>query len=110
MCIRDRYMGMLKDSKKYDSFVLKKDNERLEKMLKDYESRDSVGPASGEAKSLKAKVVFYEKTVKQLEKERSELMVRATMAEEQLRSLQDNMTKLTQDYQRKIVELKKQAR
>jgi hypothetical protein len=33
-----------------------------------------------------------------MEKERSELMVRATMAEEQLKALQEHLQKTTQDY------------
>ncbi len=43
-----------------------------------------------------------EKTVKQMERERSELTVRATMAEEQLKTYQQHMTKTTQDYQKKL--------
>ncbi len=53
------------------------------------------------------KITYYERTVKQLEKERSELMVRATMAEEQLKSLTEHLSKTTLDYQRKIMELKR---
>lgn len=75
--------------------------------MREMESKESVGPISGESKTLKQKLGYYEKSLKQLEKERSELMVRATMAEEQLRSMQENMTKLTQEYQKKIIELKK---
>ena len=37
-------------------------------------------------------------------------MVRATMAEEQLKSLQEHLGKVTLDYQKKIVELKKSVR
>jgi len=42
-----------------------------------------------------------------MEKERSELLVRSTMAEEQLRALQEHLNKTTLEYQRKIVELQK---
>lgn len=42
--------------------------------------------------------MFYEKQGKQLEKERSELMVRCTMAEEQLKTIQEHLSKTTKDY------------
>jgi hypothetical protein len=58
---------------------------------------------------LKQKIVFLEKTVIQLEKERSELSVRATMAEEQLKSFQDLMNSTTSQYQKKILELNKRV-
>jgi hypothetical protein len=35
-------------------------------------------------------------------------MVRATMAEEQLKSLQEHLNKVTQDYQKKIMDMKRQ--
>jgi hypothetical protein len=58
-------------------------------------------------KYLKQKILFLEKTVQQLEKERSEFSVRATMAEEQLSSLQEHMSENTKQYQKKILELSK---
>lgn len=48
-----------------------------------------------------------ESSVKEVEKERSELKVRATMAEQQLKTLQEHYNKASQDFQRKISELKK---
>ena len=45
-------------------------------------NEDSAGPTSGNTKYLKNKVFHLEKTLAQLEKERSELSVRSTMAEE----------------------------
>ena len=42
----------------------------------------SMGPQSGENRNYQQKMAYYDKTIKQLEKERSEYMVRATMAEE----------------------------
>jgi hypothetical protein len=45
-----------------------------------------MAPTSGD-NGLMQKIVFFEKTVRELEKERSKLLVRATMAEEQLKSL-----------------------
>jgi hypothetical protein len=60
-------------------------------------------------KTLKQKIGFLEKTIQQLEKERSELNVRATMAEEQLKNLQEFMNATSQQYQRKILELSKKV-
>lgn len=51
------------------------------------------------------KVAYLEKVLRDLEKERSELSVRATMAEEQLKNLQEHMNSSIQNYQRKIAEL-----
>jgi len=45
--------------------------------------------------------------MRKLEKERSELSVRATMAEEQLKNLHEHMNTSIQNYQRKIAELKR---
>jgi hypothetical protein len=60
--------------------------------------------------ALKQKIYFLEKTISQLEKERSELSVRATMAEEQLKSFQELMNSTTGQYQKKILELNKRVR
>lgn len=70
----------------------------------------------------KNKVNYFEKTMKSFEKERSELIVRyclvnnfktngfrATMAEEQLKNLQEHLRTTTQEYSRKIHELKKRV-
>ena len=51
--------------------------------------------------------MFLENSLRDVEKERSEFAVRATMAEQQLKTLQDCFAKTTQDYQKKIVELKR---
>lgn len=73
---------MLKDSKKWDSHLLQRENERLQKMVKELEmnSNGTNGSNSG-----MGKIKYFEKLTRQLEKERTELMVRATMAEEQLK-------------------------
>jgi len=47
--------------------------------------------------------------MKGFEKERTELMVRATMAEEQLKNLQEHLRTTTQEYSKKIYELKKKV-
>ena len=56
-------------------------------------------------KNLQQKMQYLEEVLKKLERERSELSVRATMAEEQLKNLQDHMNSSIQNYQRKIAEL-----
>ena len=53
--------------------------------------------------------MYLENALKDLEKERSELKVRATMAEQQLNTLQGYYKKATQDYQRKITELRRKV-
>ena len=45
------------------------------------------GPGSGNAKALAGKIKHYEKMLANLEKERSELKTRATMAEAQNKAL-----------------------
>jgi uncharacterized alpha-E superfamily protein len=60
-------------------------------------------------KSLRHKIQYLEKTIEDLEKERSELKVRATMAQEQLKNLQEFMNSNSQQYQKKILELSKRV-
>eukprot|EP00828_Plagiopyla_frontata_P003703 TRINITY_DN11192_c0_g1_i2.p1 TRINITY_DN11192_c0_g1~~TRINITY_DN11192_c0_g1_i2.p1 ORF type:complete len:540 (+),score=78.71 TRINITY_DN11192_c0_g1_i2:95-1621(+) len=100
-------VGMLKDNKKWDIYLLLRENEQIKKTLTEYQTNDSVAPISGDTRNLKQKIQFYEKTIKQLEKERSELIVRSTMAEEQLKSLQEHLSKSTADYQKKILQYQK---
>jgi len=47
--------------------------------------------ASSTVRYLRSKIYHFEKTVERLEKERSQLTVRATMAEEQLKVLQTHL-------------------
>ena len=56
----------------------------------------------------RSKLFHYEKTVERLEKERSSLQVRATMAEEQLKVLQQHLQQQTLTQVRKIQELQSQ--
>jgi len=58
-------------------------------------------------KAMRIKINFLEKTIEQLEKERSELNMRCTMAEEQLKNFQEMFNSTTQGYQKKILELNK---
>lgn len=50
-------------------------------LLADDKPSDAAGPSSGNLKQLQAKLRHYEKMLAALEKERSELKTRATMAE-----------------------------
>jgi len=77
------------------------------KKLKALMNEDSAGPSSGNMKYLKSKIFHLEKTLAQLEKERSELSVRATMAEEQFKNVQEHFSVTTHTNQKKIFELKK---
>ena len=51
------------------------------------DNNGAAGPGSGNAKALSGKVKHYEKMLANLEKERSELKTRATMAEAQNKAL-----------------------
>ena len=66
----------------------------------------SAAPSSGNVKALQGKIKHYEKMLAQLEKERSELKTRATMAEAQNKALQGHLSQQAQTYQRKIAEMK----
>jgi predicted nucleic acid-binding Zn-ribbon protein len=72
--------------------------------------QDSIGEVTGGSlKQLKQRIIYLEAAVRDLEKERSELTVRATMAEQQLKTLQECFKKTTQDYERKLNDLKKKS-
>lgn len=51
------------------------------------EKKESMGPASGDTENMRQKLIYFDRIVRQLEQERSELIVRSTMAEEQLKSM-----------------------
>eukprot|EP01022_Parablepharisma_sp_SALTPOND_P008815 TRINITY_DN136_c0_g6_i1.p4 TRINITY_DN136_c0_g6~~TRINITY_DN136_c0_g6_i1.p4 ORF type:complete len:619 (+),score=132.25 TRINITY_DN136_c0_g6_i1:11833-13689(+) len=77
-------------------------------VIKQQLEQDAAGPSSGGTiKQLKQRIMYLENAVHDLEKERSELKVRATMAEQQLKTLQGYYNKATQDYQRRLLEMKK---
>jgi len=99
---------MLKESGQYDMYMLKKENERLNNIIREFESNyGNVSPQSGDVRILSQKIAIYERSIRELEENKSGLLVRATMAEEQLRGTQDNLMKITQEYERKLYELKK---
>ncbi|CAE8733842.1 unnamed protein product, partial [Polarella glacialis] len=56
------------------------------------------------------RLTFMEKAVRELESERAELMVRATVSEEQLKQLQRHLKEMTEDYQMQILQLKLQLK
>jgi len=59
-------------------------------------------------KAMQQRMEFLDRSTKDLEAERSELLVRATVAEEQLVQLQKHLKELTAQYQAQIVQLKRQ--
>lgn len=79
---------MLKDSNKLEIASILKQNESLKNEIDRMKSKDSVSPVSNDQK-----LVYYEKHIKKLEKERSQLLVRVTMAEEQLKMYQNHYEK-----------------
>ena len=78
--------------------------ERLNRKVKEYESTPS---GSGNVRLLQQKIAYLEEVLRKLERERSELSVRATMAEEQLKNLHESMNATVQSYQKKIADLKR---
>ena len=54
-------------------------------------------------RTVQRKVDFLGHTVRDLEAERSELLVRSTVAEEQLAQMQEHTKALIEDYQRQII-------
>merc|ERR1712056_79576 len=55
------------------------------------------------------RLAFLEKSVRDLEAERSELIVRATVSEEQVKQLGKHLKDMTEDYQNQILNLKLQT-
>lgn len=83
-----------------DHDALRDERDRLLEENAKIRSGDSIdysSPASGEkadaslVRYLRSKIYHFEKTVERLERERSSLTVRATMAEEQLKVLQAHL-------------------
>lgn len=71
------------------------------------DSLEQQTPANQRAQSQR--LVFLERGTRELENERSGLLVRATVAEEQLVQLQRHLKEMTESYQMQIVNLKIQA-
>ena len=83
-------------------------NIRLKTIINDNAMNDinSTNEASN-PKAMRMKINFLQKSIEQLEKERTELSMRCTMAEEQLKNFQEMFNSTTQGYQKKILELNK---
>lgn len=87
---------------------LTEENRKLKTTINDTALSDIQSTADlNNPKAMKMKINFLEKTIEQLEKERSELNMRCTMAEEQLKNFQEMFNSTTQGYQKKILELNK---
>ena len=87
---------------------LSDENRQLKTTINDNALNDIQSTADlNNPKAMKMKINFLEKTIEQLEKERSELNMRCTMAEEQLKNFQEMFNSTTQGYQKKILELNK---
>jgi hypothetical protein len=87
-----------------NSQALQEEVDRLNRKLKDLESLPA---GTGNVRLLQQKVAYLEEVLRKLERERSELSVRATMAEEQLKNLHESMNSTIQTYQKKIADLKR---
>lgn len=86
--------------------------ERLRKRVQELENgfnSNNGGGSSGSSsvKGLQQKIFYLEDVLKKVERERSELSVRATMAEEQLKNLQEHLNNSMQNSQKKINEYRK---
>ena len=87
---------------------LTEENRKLKTTINDTALSDIQTTADlNNPKAMRMKINFLEKTIEQLEKERSELNMRCTMAEEQLKNFQEMFNSTTQGYQKKILELNK---
>lgn len=107
----EKTMRTMKESGQYDVYVLRKENERLQKVIKEFENNyGHASPESGDTKVLSQKIAYYEKAIRQLETERSELLSRATMAEEQLKNLEKDMKRVVTEYQQNIIKLKNELK
>merc|ERR1719313_146308 len=88
-----------------DSSELEARNAELERQIMQLQTA-----VPKDQRTASKRIDFLEKTVQELEENRSELLVRCTVAEEQLTSLQANTKMIIAEYQKKIVELKKPTR
>ena len=81
--------------------------EKLRRKVTELEAGGNVGNSAGNSRNLQQKIGYLEDVLKKLEKERSELSVRATMAEEQLKNMQEHMNSTIQNYQKKLSDCKR---
>ena len=93
---------------KSENAKLTEENKRLKTLINENAVNDIKDTSDIEnPKALRMKINFLEKSIEQIEKERSELNLRCTMAEEQLKNFQEMFNTTTQGYQKKILELNK---
>ena len=93
---------------KSENAKLTEENKRLKTLINENAVNDIKDTSdSDNPKALRMKINFLEKSIEQIEKERSELNLRCTMAEEQLKNFQEMFNTTTQGYQKKILELNK---
>lgn len=96
------------DKLRIDNTKLTEENKRLKTIINETSVQDTQNTRDGDnPKSMKMKIAYLEKAIEQLEKERTELMTKCTMAEEQLRNFQAMFETTTNGYQKKILELNK---
>ena len=102
--------GMVKEMErlKSENSLLSAENKRLKSTINETALSDiKIADDPENQRALKMKISFLQKTIESLEKERSELNMRCTMAEEQLKNFQEMFNTTTQGYQKKILELNK---
>ena len=93
---------------KSENAKLTEENKRLKTLINENAVNDIKDTSdSDNPKALRMKINFLEKSIEQIEKERSELNLRCTMAEEQLKNFQEMFNTTTQEYKKKILELNK---
>ena len=93
---------------KSENARLTEENKRLKTLINENAVNDIKDTSDiDNPKALRMKINFLEKSIEQIEKERSELNLRCTMAEEQLKNFQEMFNTTTQGYQKKILELNK---
>jgi hypothetical protein len=69
-----------------DLNVIKRENEALRREIEQQRNQSSVSPSTNDQK-----LIYYEKHLKVLEKERSELLSRCAVAEEQVKNMLSKM-------------------
>lgn len=87
---------------------LSEENKNLKTIINDTSVNDIKNTNDlNNPKAMKMKITFLEKTIEDLEREKSELNSKCTMFEEQLKNFQEMFNSSTQGYQKKILELNK---
>lgn len=86
---------------------LEQENEKLRYKIKVFEEKTGVSTSSsGDMRQLQNKMVYFERMIQSMEIERSQLLSRATLAEEQLKALQGQHDRMLKASKMKLAELK----